>query len=126
MLIVPQNSAAADALAANLQSVRAEIARSAETAQRTVDSITLVAVSKGHGAELIRGAARLGVADFGESYLQEALPKIEQLGDQPQLVWHFIGRVQATKTRPNEGVCAWVLGVDRLGAAERLSTQRPH
>src|SRR3974390_1120040 len=126
MLIVPQNSAAADALAANLRSVRAEIARSAETAHRTVDSITLVAVSKGHGAGLIRAAATLGVADFGESYLQEALPKIEQLGDQPQLVWHFIGRVQTNKTRPIAERFAWVHGVDRLRIAERLSTQRPH
>jgi pyridoxal phosphate enzyme (YggS family) len=126
MLILPQNSAAAQALGMNLQRVREQIARAAEAARRTVDSITLVAVSKGHGVELMRRAVQLGVGDFGESYVQEALPKIEALRDTPSLTWHFIGRLQANKTRPIAERFAWVHGVDRLKIAERLSAQRPH
>ncbi|HEY3730696.1 MAG TPA: YggS family pyridoxal phosphate-dependent enzyme [Steroidobacteraceae bacterium] len=108
-----------------MRSLRAEVAGAAAGAHRSVESVTLVAVSKGHGAQQIRTAAALGVTDFGESYLQEALPKIDALADLP-VTWHFIGRVQTNKSAPIAQRFAWVHGVDRLKVAERLSAQRPH
>lgn len=42
-----------------------------------------------------------------------------------ELTWHFIGRLQANKTRPVAENFAWVHAVDRLKIAERLSAQRP-
>jgi len=65
------------------------------------------------------------VTDFGESYLQEALPKIDALRDLA-LTWHFIGRIQANKSAAIAAGFDWVHGVDRLKVAERLSAQRPH
>lgn len=124
MLTRPQNSAPAGTLAARLLEVRAAMAAAARSAGRSEDSVTLVAVSKGHGAGLIRQAAGLGVTDFGENYLQEALPKIEALRD-AGLTWHFLGRLQANKTRPVAAHFDWVHGLDRLRIAERLSQQRP-
>ena len=67
---------------------------------------------------------RPGLRDFGESYVAEALPKIEAL-QELALTWHFIGRIQANKTRPIATHFDWVHGVDRLRVAERLSEQRP-
>src|SRR5579863_2630493 len=125
MLIAPQNSPVAAALAANLGALQQEITAAARASNRSEDSVTLVAVCKGHPAQAVREAAGLGVRDFGESYLQEALPKIEQLRDLP-LHWHFIGRIQANKTRPIAAHFDWVHGIDRLATAERLSAQRPH
>jgi PLP dependent protein len=125
MLIGPQISLADDVIATNLQALRAEVAAAAASAHRTVDSITLVAVSKGHGAERLRTAAARGVTDFGESYLQEALPKIDALRELP-LTWHFIGRIQANKSAAIAASFDWVHGVDRLRIAQRLSAQRPH
>ncbi|MGH8179437.1 MAG: YggS family pyridoxal phosphate-dependent enzyme, partial [Steroidobacteraceae bacterium] len=61
----------------------------------------------------------------GESYLAEALGKMEALGDLP-LTWHFVGRLQANKTRQVAERFAWVHGVDRLKIAERLAAQRPY
>jgi hypothetical protein len=84
-----------------------------------------VAVSKGHGAARLRAAAACAVRDFGESYLQEALPKIDALRDLA-LTWHFIGRIQANKSALIAEHFDWVHGVDRLKIAERLSAQRPH
>jgi pyridoxal phosphate enzyme (YggS family) len=104
--------------------VRAAIAAAAAASGRTEDSITLIAVSKGHDAERIRQAASLGVRDLGESYLQEALIKRTALAALP-LRWHFIGRLQANKTRGVAEQFDWVHGVDRLHLAERLSAQRP-
>src|ERR1700704_6857197 len=69
-------------------------------------------------------AAACGLRHFGESYLQEALAKIAALGDR-ELTWHFVGRVQANKTRPIAEGFAWVHALDRLRIAERLAAQRP-
>jgi pyridoxal phosphate enzyme (YggS family) len=108
-----------------IDALRARIAAAAASAGRNVDSVTLLAVSKGQPADLIRAAAAAGVTDIGESYVSEALAKMEPLADLP-LTWHFIGRLQANKTRPVAERFAWVHGIDRLRIAERLSAQRPH
>jgi pyridoxal phosphate enzyme (YggS family) len=124
MLIGPQNSALADSLIARLRPVRERIGKAARQAGRTEESVTLLAVSKGHEAASVCALAQLGVEHFGESYLQEALPKLDALSGL-ELCWHFIGRVQANKTRDVAERFAWVHGVDRARIAERLAAQRP-
>jgi PLP dependent protein len=124
MLIAPQNSPAASDVAANLALLRAQVAAAVRDAGRSEDCITLLAVSKGHTAEAVRAAAAAGLRHFGESYVEEALPKIQGLREL-ELTWHFIGRLQANKTRPIAEHFDWVHGIDRLKVAERLSAQRP-
>jgi hypothetical protein len=118
MLRLPQN------LAPNIRSVRERIQRAAAAAGRSVDSVTLLAVSKTHSVDLIRGAAQEGIEHFGESYVQEALPKIETLKGL-ELTWHFVGQLQGNKTKAVAESFHWVHGVDRLRIAKRLSDQRP-
>lgn len=93
-------------------------------AHRRKESIELLAVSKGFSAVAVREAYQAGQRAFGESYIQEALDKIELLRDLP-LQWHFIGPIQSNKTRAIATHFAWVHSVDRLKIAERLSAQRP-
>jgi PLP dependent protein len=118
MLIGPQNSTV------HVTHVRSRINRAALAAGRHPDAVTLVAVSKGKSAELIRQAATAGVTNFGENYLKEALEKLQLLRELP-LTWHFIGQIQSNKTRPIAENFAWVHSVDRLNVAQRLSDQRP-
>jgi pyridoxal phosphate enzyme (YggS family) len=118
MLMVPQNSLP------QVRLVRNRIETAVRDAGRNVDSVTLLAVSKAQPANSIRAVAEAGVTNIGESYLQEALGKIEELQDLP-LTWHFIGRLQANKTRVIATHFDWVHGVERLKIAERLSEQRP-
>ena len=115
----PQN------LPQRVRDVRKRIERAAASGERNVDCITLLAVSKAQPVELMRAAAALGVRDFGESYLQEALEKLAALRA-VELTWHFVGRLQANKTRPIAESFAWVHGVERLKLAERLAAQRPY
>jgi PLP dependent protein len=99
--------------------------REAESAcQREVDSVQLLAVSKTRSADEIRALAELGQVQFGESYLQEALGKIEDLREL-NLCWHFIGRIQSNKTRPIAEHFDWVHSVASLKHASRLNEQRP-
>ena len=118
MLTSPQN------LAVHVNHVRSRIDQAATAAGRDPASVTLVAVSKGKPAESLRSAATLGVTDFGESYVQEAIPKLDELKELPAQ-WHFIGGLQSNKTRIIAERFHWVHGIDRLGVARRLSDQRP-
>ena len=117
-------------LAANLARVRARIRTAAVQSGRSVDQITLVGASKGQSAEIIRTALAAGLHDFGESYVQDALPKMAALAEgpapHPAIQWHFIGALQANKTRSVAEHFSWVHGVDRLRIAARLSEQRPY
>jgi PLP dependent protein len=108
-----------------IREVRERIAAALAAARRTADSVTLLAVGKGQPTQLLADAADCGIADFGESYLQEALDKIAALQGRA-LTWHFIGHLQANKTRPVAEQFAWVHSVDRLKLAERLAAQRPY
>jgi pyridoxal phosphate enzyme (YggS family) len=118
MLIGPQN------LAVHVNHVRSRIRRAAAAAGRDPASVTLVAVSKSKTAESVRAVATAGVTDFGESYLQEAVAKLDALGGLP-LYWHFIGGLQSNKTRAVAERFQWVHSVDRFSVAKRLSDQRP-
>ena len=111
-------------LPAVLSEVRERMARAATAAGRSAQSVTLLAVGKAQPVELLAAAADCGVADFGESYLQEALAKIAALRSRA-LTWHFIGRIQANKTRPIAASFSWVHALDRVKVAERLAAQRP-
>lgn len=112
-------------IAANIQQVQERIARACAEAQRDVQSVTLLAVSKTFPSDTVREAAACGLRRFGENYVQEAIEKIQSLEDlREQLEWHLIGPLQSNKTRVVAEHFDWVHSVDRLKIAERLSAQR--
>jgi pyridoxal phosphate enzyme (YggS family) len=86
--------------------------------------VTLVAVSKGVSAQDVLYTVELGQTRFGESYLQEALPKVQALAGRG-IEWHFIGALQGNKARAVAQYFDWVHSIARLDIAQRLSTQRP-
>ena len=119
MLTAPQFSP--DRLAGVLGRIEA----AARRAGRDPAGVRLLAVSKQQAADRVRAAAAAGQREFGENYLQEALPKIAELDDLG-LTWHYIGQLQSNKTRDVAARFQWVHTVDRPRIAERLSAQRPH
>lgn len=108
----------------NIAKLLERVRLAAQKSQRKSSDILVLAVSKTHPADTIRAAHNAGLNHFGESYLQEALEKIEQLGDLT-LTWHFIGPIQSNKTRPIAAHFDWVHSIDRGKIARRLSEQRP-
>jgi pyridoxal phosphate enzyme (YggS family) len=93
-------------------------------AARPAGTVTLVGVSKGQPVAAVRSGLAAGLRDFGENYLQEALPKIAAADR--DVVWHFIGRIQSNKTREIAASFAWAQTVTSARIAERLSAQRGH
>ncbi len=83
--------------------------------------VSLLAVSKGHHQESIRKFFGYGQLDFGESRLQEAIPKINDLNDLTQLRWHFVGTLQKNKVRGVVREFDFIHSVDSLSLIERIS-----
>ena len=110
----------------NIQQVRARIANACDGAQRPVQSVTLLCVSKTFGPQAVREAHAAGERCFGENYVQEGIDKIAALADLREAIeWHLIGPLQSNKTRIVAEQFDWVHSVDRLKIAQRLSEQRP-
>jgi pyridoxal phosphate enzyme (YggS family) len=112
------------AIAAALQACQNRISGACKLASRGASCATLLAVSKTFPEIAIREAWAAGQRCFGESYVQEALGKIEALTDLP-IEWHFIGPLQSNKTRPIAEHFNWVHGIEREKIARRLAEQRP-
>ena len=83
--------------------------------------VNLLAVSKGHDHESIRKLSSYGQLDFGESRLQEAIPKKNGLSDLKQLRWHFVGTLQKNKVRGVIKEFDFIHSVDSLPLLERIS-----
>ena len=91
---------------------------------RPLGSVHILAVTKSQPVESIKTAFHAGQLLFGENYLQEALPKINELRDLP-IEWHFIGRIQSNKTRLIANHFSWVQSIDNLKQAQLLNQYRP-
>ena len=83
--------------------------------------VNLLAVSKGHHHKSIRKLSGYGQLDFGESRLQEAIPKKIDLHDIKQLRWHFVGTLQKNKVRRVIREFDYIHSVDSLSLIERIS-----
>ncbi|HAH00384.1 MAG TPA: YggS family pyridoxal phosphate-dependent enzyme, partial [Ktedonobacter sp.] len=103
-------------LAANIARVRSQIEEAARRVGRAVEEITLVAVSKTMPVELVKIAYNLGVTDFGENRVQDALPKIAEFHPRG-MRWHMIGHLQSNKAARVVGAFDAVQSVDSLHLA---------
>ena len=83
--------------AKRLQRVRDRVEAAAISVGRDPADIQLIAVSKTQPVEAIKSLYDLGIRQFGESRLQEAIPKVEALPN--DIEWHFIGHLQSNKAR---------------------------
>lgn len=87
-------------------------------------NVTLIAVSKYVGLDLMIEAYNEGVTEFGESRVPDALAKQEQMPpDMAQHIrWHFIGHLQTNKVRKAVGRFALIHSVDSLRLAKELNS----
>jgi len=106
-------------IAENLERVLEQIARAAAKANRSVDDVELVAISKTHDAEKVREAVEGGQLLFGESRVQEARVKIPDLPS--NLRWHFVGHLQKNKIRHALPLFELIHSVDSLALAEDVN-----
>ena len=111
-------------IVANLNTVRQRIRDAEEKYHRKPNSVLCLAVSKTVQIPDICTAIDAGQTDFGENYLQEAIPKINAI-NVPKLTWHFIGQIQSNKTKKIATHFDWVHTVCHLKTAQDLDKYRP-
>lgn len=109
----------------NLEWVKSRIAQAAKKAGRLPDSVRLVAVSKTVSLEKITEACAAGAELFGENRVQEALGKIDRLGQstQQRVEWHFIGHLQKNKVKQIIGRFGLIHSVDSTALAQVINAK---
>jgi len=106
-------------LASNLNTIQKRIKNACSRSGRSLDSVTLLAVTKGQPPEAVSQAAQLGLTLFGENKVQEARAKIPLCPG--RLRWHMIGHLQSNKCRDAVELFDMLQSVDTLALAEELN-----
>lgn len=101
-------------VAENLRSVRERI----EKAGRNPSEVAIVGVTKGFGPEVCRQAVEAGLRVLGENRVQEALRKMDQVGEAE---WHLIGHLQRNKVKAAAGRFALIQSIDSARLAEAVA-----
>ena len=108
----------------HLAQVKGRIAEAARSAGRDPAAITLVAVSKTHGADRVRELLVVGQRVFGENRVQEAQEKFPALkAEYPDLELHLIGPLQTNKARDAVALFDVIQSVDRDRLASSLAKE---
>jgi len=108
-----------EALRQRFADISTRIRVAAGRANRPPSDIKLIAITKTQPASLIREALALGVSDFGENRVQEAEPKILEVG-RHRTRWHLVGHLQANKARRAVKLFDVIHSLDSPELAHRL------
>jgi PLP dependent protein len=97
------------------------IAHNIDTIRRDLPTtVKLMAVTKQVSVAAMREAYATGIRDFGESRIQEAETKQQELADLKDLRWHLIGHLQSNKIRKALLLFDWIHSIDSLKLAQQI------
>jgi pyridoxal phosphate enzyme (YggS family) len=108
-----------DTLSDRLASIESQIRSAAAASNRAPDDVRLIAISKTHPPALIKEALASGATDLGENRVQEAEPKILEIG-RSAARWHLVGHLQTNKARRAVRLFDVIHSLDSIELAKRL------
>ncbi|HAV42519.1 TPA: YggS family pyridoxal phosphate-dependent enzyme [bacterium] len=109
-----------DGVKENIEEIWNRIDEAARKVGRKREEIELVAVSKGVSAEKIREAVHSGIKIVGESRVQEAEVKHQELRDIEGLEWHLVGHLQRNKAKRAHLLFDLIQSVDKIELLREL------
>ena len=109
-------------ITSNLQSVRDEISKAVTGAGRSLDEITLIAVTKTFPASDVEILRDLGVTHFGENRDADAAPKASTVAG----TWHFQGQIQSNKLKSITSWANVIHSLDEIRHFEVIEKSAPH
>lgn len=112
-----------NAIKENIENLKNNIDQICSQCSRNQQNITIIGASKAKSSKDIIRAYKAGINNFGENYLQEALPKIKELNN-IKIIWHFIGSIQKRKCKEIALNFDWVHTIDRIEIAQKLNEHR--
>ena len=111
-------------LAARVDRVLSLVADAARSSGRQPEDVTIVAVTKTVGRDVIDAAYALGLRHFGENRVQEAKRKLDDLKPLPaEAVLHLIGQLQSNKAKPAVALFDIIESVDRMSLIDALEKE---
>jgi PLP dependent protein len=111
-----------ESAASRLAQVEERIVHACRLARRERAEVTLVAVSKTHGAEAIAPLIEAGQSVFGENRVQEAHAKWPALRERyPQVELHLVGRLQSNKAEEAVALFDAIHSLDRASLVAALA-----
>ena len=108
-------------LADKLNLVKKNIEEACDTAGRSPQEVTLIAVSKTKPVEMLKEAYDAGARVFGENKVQEILDKYDQMPSDVQ--WHMIGHLQRNKVKYIVDKVSMIHSVDSLRLAQTIEQE---
>jgi len=105
------------------EDIQRRIVTACDKAKRDVNSVTVIGVTKSQGADAIISSVGLGIFNIGESYVQEALAKIDAVSGNDackKIVWHFIGRLQSNKIKMLDKKFSFIHSVYKIDQLKEL------
>ena len=109
-----------DDLGERLANIKLRIEQTLDRTRRSSDEVTLIAITKTHPTSIIKEAIALGAADLGENRVQEAEPKIIEIG-RSKARWHLVGHLQANKSRRAVKLFDVIHSLDSIELTQRLN-----
>ena len=108
-----------DFISRNLTELYGRIAGACKQYDRDADDITVVAVTKTHPAATIMTAIAGGLHNIGESRLQDAEPKLLEVGHIAR--FHMVGHLQSNKAKKAVELFDVIQSVDSLKLAMEIN-----
>ena len=109
-------------ITSNLQVVRDEISKAVINAGRSLDELTLIAVTKTFPASDVEMLRDLGVTHFGENRDADAAPKAAVVAG----TWHFQGQIQSNKLKSITSWAKVIHSLDEIRHFEVIEKSAPH
>jgi pyridoxal phosphate enzyme (YggS family) len=106
-------------IADNVARVRERVDAALRRAGREGDAVTIVAVTKTFGEEILREVIDAGIGDIGENRVQEMLSKQDAIGV-GACRWHLVGPLQRNKAGKVVGRAELIHAIDGVRIAETV------
>lgn len=103
----------------NYQEIIKNVEKSANDVGKSLSDIQIIGVTKTVDISSMKTLYDLGIKTFGESKVQELLPKIEALPD--DISWHFIGNLQSNKVKQIVGKVDLIQSVDSIKLLDEIN-----
>ena len=105
----------------NLIDVQKNIEQACLKSNRSVDEVTLIAVSKTKPLSMIQEVYDFNIRNFGENKVQEIMAKYDHMPK--DTLWHMIGHLQRNKVKYIIDKVCMIHSVDSLRLAEEISKE---
>ncbi|MGH9457794.1 MAG: YggS family pyridoxal phosphate-dependent enzyme [Thermoanaerobaculia bacterium] len=105
-------------LAARLSAIEGKVEAACARSGRRREEVTLIAVTKTFGPDLVEAALAAGMRDLGENRVQEAREKVARAAGRAR--WHLIGHLQSNKAKEAVALFDCIQTIDSEALAEKV------